>query len=368
VKIQVWAPEFARFGGGIGNFSRELARAFRSFDHDISLNGFLDRPGTWEGLTLSGAGYLPRITAKPAFAALLLSGCARKRPDLIVSSHINFGPIARLAKSLFGIRYMLVAHGVDVNDRMSSLNLQALRNADRIIAVSAWTRDRLLALGGIHADRIALLPNTVDTTKFRVRGFPESLRKRYRLSMDERVLLTVARLGPTSALGGYKGCDRVLEALPAIAADAGPIRYVIVGEGPDRARLEGIARDLDVEAMVTFAGFVPEDELPDHYRLADVFAMPSTGEGFGIVFLESMASGTPVVAGNADGSVDALNKGELGRLADPNDVQAIAAAVTELLRGIGPSLWFERNALHDAVELRFGRAAFRERVAEILSS
>ena len=215
----------------------------------------------------------------------------------------------------------------------------------------------MLDLGGIDPARVAVLPNTIDEARFTVSARPERLVKRYNLQADERVVLTVARLDPGE---GYKGYDRVMRALPAIQAACGKVRFLLVGKGDDRARLEMIASDLGVERTVTFAGFVPDEELPDHYRLADVFAMPSTGEGFGIVFLEAMACGTPVLAGNRDGSVDALDAGRLGLLVDPGDVSAIANGIIALLSQRGPKWWFERQALHDAVIQRFGRKAFRD--------
>src|SRR4029079_12694931 len=130
--------------------------------------------------------------------------------------------------------------------------------------------------------------------------------------------------------------------------------YLVIGQGDDRARVKKMAHDFGVAHAVIFAGFVPDEEMADHFRLADVFAMPSTGEGFGIVFLEALACGTPVLAGNRDGSVDAVDKGRLGRLVDPTDVRQIANGLVDVLQRKGPELWFERGALHDAVVARFG--------------
>ena len=84
---------------------------------------------------------------------------------------------------------------------------------------------------------------------------------------------------------------------------------------------------------MVFAGQVADAELADYFALADVFAMPSTGEGFGIVFLEAAASGLPVIGGNRDGSVDALAEGRIGRLVDPHSREDIEAAVVEALEG-----------------------------------
>jgi glycosyltransferase involved in cell wall biosynthesis len=130
-------------------------------------------------------------------------------------------------------------------------------------------------------------------------------------------------------------------------------------------RADALAKVLGVERSVTLAGFIPDEELADHYRLADVFAMPSTGEGFGIVFLEAMSCGTPVVAGNRDGSVDALADGALGVLIEPESVDAIVAGIKRILTCDGPARWFDRSALHDDVIRRFGRTPFRGRLREL---
>jgi glycosyltransferase involved in cell wall biosynthesis len=303
-----------------------------------------------------------------AFAAGVLARCVRDRPDRVISTHLHFGPVAQIASKTLGIPYALVAHGIDVGKHLSFPKKSALRSAGQILAVSSWTRMRLLEVGGISSDRIAILPNTVNAGEFNVQPRSPSLRARYGLAENEKVILTVARLGPTESLAGYKGCDRILEALHDVCIACGPVRYIIVGTGPDRFRLEKLAEKFDVRNAVTFAGFVPDDELAAHYRLADVYAMPSTGEGFGIVYLEAMACGTPVLAGNADGSVDALDGGRLGKLVNPTSVPDIAAGLIELLQRDGPSWWFDRNSLHEAVIERFGRDAFRATLAKILDS
>src|SRR5262249_38146012 len=102
-------------------------------------------------------------------------------------------------------------------------------------------------------------------------------------------------------------------------------------------RLEQLARESGIADCVVFAGQVPDAELPDYFALADVFAMPSTGEGFGIVFLEAAASGLPVIGGNRDGSVDALAEGRIGRLVDPHCPEEIAAAVVAALEARDPA-------------------------------
>ncbi len=225
--------------------------------------------------------------------------------------------------------------------------------------VSEWTRRRVLDLGVVEERKISILHNTFDESRFNVGPRRRALLDRYAIARGERVILTVARL---SADERYKGYDRIVQALPSLLETCGALRFILVGKGDDQARVEQLARHLGVERSITFAGFVPDEELADHYRLADVFAMPSTGEGFGIVFLEALGCGTPVVAGNRDGSVDAVANGALGRLVDPGNVDAIASGIRSVLDREGPALWFDRPALGAAAAGRFGRVVYRDRV------
>jgi phosphatidylinositol alpha-1,6-mannosyltransferase len=364
MRVHLWSPEVTTFGYGIAAFTRAFALGLLDLGHDLRLLAKLDTPGTWQACPLWGAGNVPGPLRTPVFAGVALAECLTHRPDHVISTHVHFGPLALWAKRAFGTPFTLVAHGVDVHEGLSAGRLAALRAADRVIAVSAWTRERVLGLG-VDASRIALVPNTVDHRRFSVAERPDDLVRRYHLRPDEKVVLSVARL---NASDGYKGLDRLVAALPAIRAACGPVRFLAAGRGDDRARLEALARAAGVRDAVTFSGFLPDSELAGHYRLADVFAMPSTGEGFGVVFLEALHCGTPVLAGNRDGSVDALDEGRLGLLVDPTDTGAIASGIIALLNRQGPDLWFDRQALHAAAVARFGQAAFRERLRQALSS
>jgi glycosyltransferase involved in cell wall biosynthesis len=312
---------------------------------------------TWGTKTYTG------ISRSHVFAGGLLLAVARYRPDHIISTHVNFGPVAQIAKRMFGTSFTLVAHGIDVHPGLPEPSLAALRSADRIIAVSSWTRLRVLDLGGIDPDNVVVLPNTLDDERFYPGQRPTVLAERYGIREEEKVVLTVARLASDER---YKGYDRIIRALPELHKRCGPLRFILVGKGEDRSRLEALAGILGVRRLITFAGFVPDEQLADFYRLANVFAMPSTGEGFGIVFLEALACGTPVVAGNRDGSVDALDGGRLGKLVDPNDVDAISTGIGSVLDGVGPDLWFDPVSLANEVVKQFGRSSFRDRLADAL--
>ena len=131
-----------------------------------------------------------------------------------------------------------------------------------------------------------------------------------------------------------KGFDEMLEAMPALLARNPDLVYLIAGDGNDRARLEQKAADLGIAAATRFVGRIPEDRKPDYFRLADVYAMPSRGEGFGFVFIEALACGTPVVAGKFDGGYEAIMAGKLGMAIDPDDRDAIVEAVSRQLTAV----------------------------------
>jgi phosphatidylinositol alpha-1,6-mannosyltransferase len=154
---------------------------------------------------------------------------------------------------------------------------------------------------------------------------------RTRLELGTRtVLLTIARLVPR------KGIDSVLAALARVRSAVPDVVYLIAGDGPDRARLEQLARSARVDDAVRFVGPIADDELPLWYSLADVFVMPSRSEppdveGFGIVFVEAAACERPVVAARAGGVPDAVADGVSGLLAEPGDDAGLARALIELL-------------------------------------
>jgi phosphatidyl-myo-inositol dimannoside synthase len=151
-----------------------------------------------------------------------------------------------------------------------------------------------------------------------------------------RVLLTLARL---EARERYKGIDEILDILPSLITEFPDLVYVIAGDGSDRARLESKVQTLGIGKRVVFTGYVPENDKRDLYRAAHVFAMPSHGEGFGIVFLEAMACGIPVVASTMDGSREAVRDGALGLAINPTDPAALRSAIRAALtrpRGVVP--------------------------------
>jgi glycosyltransferase involved in cell wall biosynthesis len=181
---------------------------------------------------------------------------------------------------------------------------------------------------GLPHSTYTVLPNAIHLDRYGVAPKPLALLTRYGLH-DRRVILTLARLRSNER---YKGVDEILETLPELIAGDRTLTYLVAGDGDDRARLEAKARTLGLARHVVFAGFVEESEKADHFRLADVFAMPGRGEGFGFVFLEALACGVPVVGSLVDGSREALQDGALGELVDPADRDSVRAGIVRALR------------------------------------
>jgi phosphatidylinositol alpha-1,6-mannosyltransferase len=274
-----------------------------------------------------------------------LAAARRSKPELVICGHMNLLPIA------FN-RPLLVVHGFEAWKRRRA----SLDKCRGVISVSALTRDRLVGWSG-YAGPTYVLPNAVRLEQYGIRPKRADLVERYRLE-GKRLLLTVGRLDSAER---SKGFDEVLEVLGGLPKDA---VYMIAGGGNDFPRLQKKAVDLGIADRVIFTGMFDERDKPDLYNLADVYVMPSRGEGFGFVFLEAMACGVPVIGSKADGGREALRDGELGLLVDPESLAELRAAIVETLargeRRVPPGLdyfAFERFAERSRAILEITRAA-----------
>ncbi len=368
-RIHIWVPGIREGAGGIQAFSRVYVQAIREAYPWADIRVFVknDAPVADDPLRRMGITFHSMAEFHPALRtlALVVFGLGLglwERPRCAVTTHLHFLPALRLLQWLRGVKVMSVLHGIEAWNQRNGLRVRAIIAADHLMAVSHHTRQVVIDSYGIDPAKISVVPNTFDTERFAIGPKPEHLLKRYGLRPDQPVLLTVSRLALSER---YKGHRQVLIALEAIRRQFPEVRYLVVGTGDDLLLLRDAVRARGLEDCVIFAGQVPGEELPDHYRLCDAFVMPSSKEGFGIVFLEAMASGKPVVAGYLDGSVDALDGGRLGLLVDPNDPAEIAAAVCQVLAHQPPNaLWHDPEALRAAVVEQFGYA----RVSRLLAA
>ncbi|MGB3297151.1 MAG: glycosyltransferase [Phormidesmis sp.] len=296
-----------------------------------------------------------RIRLTLALAAHLI----RTRPDHVFCGHINLAVMVSQLCRLLKIPFTVLTYGKEVWYELPESEKRALNSATSVWTISRYSRDLAHAANQVPKAKFDMLPCVVDGSIFTPGPAPNELVERYQLQ-DARVLLTVARLWPGDI---YKGVDVTIRALPAIAKAFANVKYVVIGRGDDQPRLAQLATDLGVAERVVFAGFVPDEALIDHYRLADVYVMPSK-EGFGIVYLEAMACGVPVIAGDDDGSADPLQDGRVGWQVPHRDSVAVTDACIEALSGKDPRCngeWLRRESLTS-----FSVLALTSRLSELL--
>ncbi|MEA5569804.1 glycosyltransferase [Calothrix sp. UHCC 0171] len=291
-------------------------------------------------------------------ATALFAYLVQNRPQHVYCGHVNLAPLVGVFCQNLGIPYTVMTHGKEVWAPLPNITKNSLQKADRIWAVSRYTRDIASTVNQLNPQRINILPCAVNGNYFTPGAKSAVLLKRYGLNQSQQVLMTVARLWSGDI---YKGVDITIQALPQIAQAFPDVRYLVIGRGDDLPRLQQLAENCGVSDRVVFAGFVPTEELVEHYRLADAYIMPSQ-EGFGIVYLEAMACGVPVLAGDNDGSADPLQNSRLGWRVPHRDIEAVAKGCIEILTGNDQRC--NGQWLREEVISHFGFAAFQARLQE----
>jgi glycosyltransferase involved in cell wall biosynthesis len=229
-------------------------------------------------------------------------------------------PVVVTAHSLFG------EHPEPLIHQVMAPNLRA---ADRVIAVSPHVADQAVALG-VQRERVTVIRSGVDSERFRPRD-----RRRARSALGIQpyapLVLFVGNLEPRKQL------DVLLRAMAHVRRAVPEARLAIVGSGAaagaddQTRRLQQLARELDLQAAVRFTGAVDADTLLSWYATADAFALPSSSEAQGIVALEAMACGVPVVASAVGGLLGTIHDGQDGYLVPSGDADALAARLSTLL-------------------------------------
>jgi glycosyltransferase involved in cell wall biosynthesis len=307
-------------------------------------------------ITIEGfAGDRRRFALAIARAALL------GKFDHVLVGHINFVTMAAGLLSVGASRHcqaLFTAHGVEVWSGLDRRRRRALARMDRILCVSHYTRDRILEQAPeLERGRMAIFPNALAATWTATQG-PS------RGDLPARFVLSVTRLDPGDR---YKGIPTVIEALSMLADRS--LHYVVVGHGADLPFLRLVARRCGVEERVHFLRGITDAELTGLYRECLAFVLPSGKEGFGIVFLEAMFFGAPVVAAKEKGALDVVTDGKTGLLVPFGDTIAIKAAIERLAADAalrGRLIKNGRAQVTDGGPFTFER--FAERCAQAFSS
>lgn len=350
--------------GGIEKFNKSFIKALSElFPSQASFYSLYDKEAEEKYLKQNIQNWK---TARGKKAFFIVSSLLKARKsEVVILGHLNLAILAILIKRLFPDKKVaLICHGLEIWQPNSRIQLKAYQKIDQFVVVSNYTKSQLIAKRGVDPAKVSVFQNTIDPY-FEV---PENLHKpsylleRYQLH-EKKCIITVCRI---SSKEGYKGYDRVLNVLPQLLKKNDNIRYLLVGkyDREEKERLDRIIQKLGIQEYVIFTSFVPDEELTDHFKLGDVFVMPSDNEGFGIVFIEAMACGVPVIAGNKDGSQDAVVQGKIGTLIDPDNQEEIS---NSLQNNLEKELKLEeRFRIQQNVLGYFSYSSFVKRLKEIL--
>ena len=253
----------------------------------------------------------------------------RRQPYHIVHTHTSkAGFVGRLAARLAGVPVIVhTAHGFafhessPVSSRLfySTLERMASRWCDRIVSVSEFHRRWAIELGMCSPRRITAIPNGVTAASRKCEVGLEELRRQLGVRKGDLLILSMARLAPD------KGLEYLIEAAAILLKAGRRVHFVIAGDGPDRDRLEQIARNLGVTDRVVFLGF--REDVGDLLAACDLVVLPSLREGLSIALLEAMAAGKPIIATSIGGQREMTSHGDMAWLVRPADTLALSEAI-----------------------------------------
>jgi len=318
--------------GGIQRAGRHLAFLLSEFANSkemeyrlLSLNDSQDlhrmRVGERE-FVFTGA-----ARSKAGFVAAALKA-TRRHPKLVLAAHPNLAPIIRGMKILAPrMKSIVCTHGVEVWEPLSRGRRTALQRATLVLAPSQATADFVVSLQGVATEHVRVLPWALDPDfETRLIGIgPAQLPADF---PGGRVILTVGRW---LAAERYKGMDTLIQALPRLLLRWPEVQLAIVGSGDDRDWLLDIARVSGVQKHVHLLSGITYAELSACYAAAEIFALPSRGEGFGFVYLEAMARGKPVIGGAHGGAPEVIRDGVSGYLVSHGDTEQLVTSLDALL-------------------------------------
>lgn len=305
---------------------------WRAFDqtHDLDIVRMPLTLASWG--VVGGAKYRNYTTIANKLQALVRE---RRVASIHAGCCLPEGYLARWIGRKQHIPYSVYVHGEELRITAASRELawmtrRVFRDAQMLIANSRNTAKLLRQDWRINENKIQVLHPGVDTKQFKPAPPDEAWRRAHGWN-DRRVILTVGRLQKR------KGHDMLIRALPKIREVVPNVLYAIVGDGDERAALEQLTAQLEVQQHVQFLGALTDEAIIPCYQQCDLFALPNREvdgdfEGFGIVLLEAQACGKPVIAGDSGGTAETMVHGETGEIVDCTGPVELVDAVTKQLK------------------------------------
>jgi phosphatidyl-myo-inositol dimannoside synthase len=299
-----------------------------------------------------------------AKARFVLSAMAHARAGtrIVVAAHPNLGVAAAQMKMLQPrLKTVVISHGIEVWQQLPVLRRKAFLTADLLVAPSRYTIGKIVETQGASEQKTRRLPWPLSPDFLDLAShagtlpvpadFPRGL-----------VVLATARLASDEK---YKGVDQLIRAVSRLAPQMPPLRLAVIASGDDLPRHEQLAQELGIGDRVRFFPGLSQAEIGGCCSGSDVFALPSTGEGFGLVFLEAMAFGKPLIGAAAGGVTDIIEHGKNGLLVEPGNIDSLTLALERLVSDEGLRAELGRAGA-ESVRSQFQFAAFRARLEEML--
>jgi len=310
------------------NIARHLAKRGHQVHVITSLDEGLPIESLEQGFYVHRIRF-PRVRILPTVVFWLkaLLQLRRLKPDIVHGQNIMMGEGGFLAKKLLKKPYVVYGRGGDIYRPWlfkKLISKLVLRNADAVIAL---TRGMKTEMQKICSRDIFVVPNGIDLERFD--NLPrDEMRGKLQAKADDRLIIFVGRFRPE------KGVTYLIEAMAIVSQRDQSARLLLVGEGPEEDDLRQLVEQLNLGDVVNFVGQVSHERVPEYMAASDIFVLPSLSESFGIVNLEAMAAGLPVVASKVGGVPEIIQEGENGFLVEPGNPQQIAERVLLLLRNV----------------------------------
>lgn len=325
--LSCWVSE-----GGIQQVNKSLLKLFAELkNRNISVLILLDNPNDIN-LAIQQNPKVKRLKIrgfsgnKIKFTLAYLKELLKRNYSFIWFDHINLAPFMILA-AMRKIRYSLMIYGVDVWGKISVFKKIALRSAQHILSISKHTKEKAKQQADIFekAEVCYLGTDLQLSSSFRNSNIEEI----ESILRDRKIILMVGRISRNKSFS--KGHQELIEAINLLKDKIPEVLLIIVGRGMSKDTFEKIVNKKKLNKNIFFAGFVSNEKLQTYYSQCDVFAMPSRGEGFGLVYLEAMAHGKPCIGSNVDAAKEIILDGETGFCVDPKNINGLAECLFQLL-------------------------------------
>ncbi|MEJ2242166.1 MAG: glycosyltransferase family 4 protein [Candidatus Bathyarchaeota archaeon] len=356
-----------RVVGGIARHCEGLAKALVKLNHEVHLFT-LDFPGSPNYEEIDGVkvyrastelghpNFLTWVLMFNHFLSKRMADVTRKVDFDLMHVHDWLAAFSGISfKHYLNKPMVLTVHSTEIGRAqglhspdsfaINGIEWWATYESNRVIVCSHSMKDEICNHFNIPGDKVDVIPNAIDVTKYHISTDRGSVRQRFGVGWGEKLVLCVGRLVP------QKGIEYFIRAIPKIAQHFPEAKYIIVGEGWSRDILEAEARASGYAHKIRFTGFASDQDVINLMSSADVLVVPSIYEPFGIVALEGMATGVPVVASQVDGLAEIIDHERTGIFVFPRSPESIAWGIQRVLSDYDHAKWMVENAkekLHKA--------------------